>query len=262
MRLLPWLLLTLLASCGEGERTLSEPAPSAPPEVPTTLSAEAEGWVQTMLTSEDTDARIAAHNQLAGLGKAVVPRMIEILDADSGNEGSGAWAAEVLILLGPDAAPAAEALAQQLIETTECNATTSTALGAIGKPAVPHLIRALSSAHPQSRLWAADALGKLAEHAGAAVPKLVALLDDPDEDVRAAVVFALRDLGPAAHPRATQRLLEMLGSVEETSHADIVDALAAAVPTDAVVRKRLEALAVEDPDEFVRETATKALAGE
>ncbi len=259
MRLLPCLLLTLLASCGNSERTPSEAPPRQPPVVPTTLSAEAEGWVQTMLTAEDTDARIAAHNKLAALGKAVVPRMIQVLDADSGNEGTGAWAAEVLILLGPAAAPAAEALAQQLMETTECNATTSTALGAIGKPAVPHLMRALSSAHPESRKWAADALGKLAEHAGAAVPGVVKLLEDPDEDVRGAAVFALRDFGPQAHPAATPKLLEMLGSDDEVIRADVVDALAAAVTTDSTVRARLESLSKDDTDEFVRETAAKAL---
>ncbi len=244
-------LLLVLVGCGD--------APTRDPAV--ALSPEAEGWVETMLTSEDSDERIAAHKKLAALGAVVVPRMIAILDADAGNEGTGAWAAEVLILLGPAAEPAAAALAQQLMETTVCNATTATALAGIGKPAVPHLIRALSAKIPAARQWAADALGDVAEHAGAATPALVGLLDDSNEGVRSAVLYALRDLGPAAHPRATAPLLALLSSDDEVVRADVVAALAAAA-TDAEVRKRLEALAKDDPDDYVRESAREALQGD
>ncbi|MDF1699913.1 MAG: HEAT repeat domain-containing protein [Planctomycetota bacterium] len=247
-----WLAATLcFVACG--------PAPD--PVVKPVLPPEAEAWVETMLTAEDSDARIEAHRKLGALGQVVVPRMIEILDADTGDDGNGAWAAEVLILLGPEAAPAAPALTQQLMETTVCNATTSAALIAIGKPALPHLIRALSSSIPASRVWAADALGELAEHTEDVPPALVALLDDPEPEVRSAVLFALRDFGSKAHPRATNRLLTMVATQDESVRAQVVEALAAAT-TDAGVKARLEALAEMDPSEDVRYAAREALAGD
>ena len=264
MRFLSCLLLLTLPACG-ADKLNGGPASGSMAEIKREIkrNAEIESLVQTMLTLEDTDARVAAMNKLGALGTVVVPRMIQILDEDTGNDGNGAWAAEVLIMLGSDAAPAAEALAQQLIETTECNATTSTALAAIGKPAVPHLIHALSSKHPESRTWAADALGTLAEHADAAVPTLVKLLDDANDDVRSATIFALRDLGAKAHPAATTKLLALLSTLgpdDEVERSDVVDALAAAVATNPTVRTRLEALSKDDPDEYVRERAADALA--
>ncbi len=243
-------LLLTLAACGN----------TAPAPPPPGLSSEAEAWVQTMLTAEDSDARIAAHKKLAGLGKVVVPRMIEILEADTGNDGNGAWAAEVLILLGADAEPAAEALTQQLMETTECNATTSTALVGIGAPAVPFLVRALSAEIPAARSWAAQGLGDLAEHAASAVPAIVKLLDDANEDVQTSAVNTLASLEGKAHPLATDRLLKMLEDENDSVRWDVVHALEAAVSTIEAVRTRLTKLAKDDPDESVREAAAEALA--
>ncbi|MDJ0975288.1 MAG: HEAT repeat domain-containing protein [Planctomycetota bacterium] len=244
------ILLLVTFGCGESR------APSSRPS----LTPEAEALVQVMLTSEDLDARTAAHKELAALGPVVVPRMIEILEADQGNDGTGAWAAEVLISLGPEALPAAEALTQQLMETTECNATTSTALVGLGARGVPYLVRALSAEIPGARMWAVEGLADLAEHAEEAIPAILERLDDEDAGVRSSALTALSSFGAAAHPRATARLLALLSSDDDTTRWDAVLGLAAAVPTDAAVRDRLAKLAKDDPDELVREAAVEALA--
>lgn len=233
----------------------TEPAPLP------ALTDEQQQWIEAMVMSKDIDERTAALEKVASIGDAVVGHMIKILDEDTGDDGTGAWAAEVLIQLGPKAAPAAEALAQQLIETTECNATTSTALQAIGAPAIPHLIRALDGEIPASRQWAANALGNLTEHEAAAkaVPRLVELLADDDSDVRDAVLFALRDFGPAAHPAATAAIIKLLDDVDGDNRYSALDALAPMIRLDPKVRARIEAAAQDDPEKSLRSSAKDAL---
>jgi len=72
------------------------------------------------------------------------------------------------------------------------------ALGRIGRPAVPSLIRTLSNRDPQVRKQAALVLARIGPDAADAVPELKGLLDDPDEEVRKAAARALGQIGPAA----------------------------------------------------------------
>lgn len=225
------------------------------------LTDEQQQWIEAMVMSKDIDERTAALEKVASIGDAVVGHMIKILDEDTGDDGTGAWAAEVLIQLGPKAAPAAEALAQQLIETTECNATTSTALQAIGAPAIPHLIRALDGEIPASRQWAANAIGNLTEHEAAAkaIPRLIELLGDKEADVRTSVLFALRDFGMAAHPAATKPLFALLDDPSCEERYDVVEALAPVINKIPAVRARIEKAAQDDADEDIRDAAKDAL---
>jgi len=64
-------------------------------------------------------------------------------------------------------------------------------LVAIGRPAVPSLIKALESPDVAVRRHAVVTLGKLGPLAADAVPKLKRLADDPDQEVRALAASAL-----------------------------------------------------------------------
>jgi hypothetical protein len=87
--------------------------------------------------------------------------------------------------------------------------TAADALGRIGAPAVPELVRALHSADPQLRERAAAVLGRIGPDAAPAVPELIRLLEDPDREVRQTAARTLGQIGPraaAAVPALIERL--------------------------------------------------------
>ncbi len=71
------------------------------------------------------------------------------------------------------------------------------ALGRIGRPAIPALIRALQGKDPDLRFFAVWSLGEMQDEAGEAVPALIAALDAQSIE---AVESALGRIGPAAAP--------------------------------------------------------------
>lgn len=71
------------------------------------------------------------------------------------------------------------------------------ALEKMGAAAEPDLVRALDDKNFRVRLSACELLGKL--KSAAAVPKLIALLEDPEGSVQEAALRALLQVGPAAY---------------------------------------------------------------
>lgn len=74
----------------------------------------------------------------------------------------------------------------------------ATALGRIGRPAVPALIQTLGHRDPAVRRQAALVLARIGPDAYPAVRELTGLLGDPEEDVRKAAARALGQIGPDA----------------------------------------------------------------
>lgn len=74
----------------------------------------------------------------------------------------------------------------------------ATALGRIGRPAVPALIQTLGHRDPEVRRQAALVLARIGPDAYPAVRELTGLLGDPEEDVRKAAARALGQIGPDA----------------------------------------------------------------
>jgi HEAT repeat protein len=66
--------------------------------------------------------------------------------------------------------------------------------------ALPTLIATLDDADSLVRAWAAQAIGNIGPNAAAAVPALVALLATGDEAARNSACIALRGIGPVARP--------------------------------------------------------------
>jgi len=85
-------------------------------------------------------------------------------------------------------------------------------LSRIGKPAVPYLIDALKSKDKEIRGIALTALATIGPGSGAAVPRLIEMLEDPEFCKDAAVV--LGRMGPAAEPAVPILIKALNGSNE------------------------------------------------
>lgn len=136
--------------------------------------------------------------------------------------------------IGPEAAPAVPALIEalkheQVHRPARFAASTSVALGKIGKAAVPSLIEVLSDTRPHARLNAAAALGQIGPDARAAASALVSVLSEADGDLRLIVTLSLVSIG-ADDPRMAPALIEMAGSGEEHMRAAATEALARIAP--------------------------------
>lgn len=168
-------------------------------------------------------------------------------------------AARALGLVGKVAAPAAPDLIARLRadeEPVQCAA--AEALGRIGdESGVQPLAEAL--AHPTAtvRAAAARALGAYGENARPAVPALVPLLRDSDEDVRHAAGDALGRTGELPH-EATAALVEGLANPDTHVQVQTAEALAKIGETAAEAAPALAA-ALENGNELVRAKAAEAL---
>ena len=99
----------------------------------------------------------------------------------------------------------------------------------VGEPAVPALTELLRSGTPPERILAANTLWGMGARARAAVPDLVAALEDPDLALRAASAMALENMGPAAEA-AVPALAKALGDPEPGVRQAAVKALGAIGP--------------------------------
>ncbi len=105
-------------------------------------------------------------------------------------------AANALGALGPQAADAARPLADLLSDPYwDVRMAAAEALAAVGRPAVPALVRKLQGDDYWATTWAARALGRMGGRAPEAIPALVELLSDPSRDIRAAAMQALERIG-------------------------------------------------------------------
>lgn len=163
--------------------------------------------------------RIHARNEECfGAGSYVVDAVCQVLDATAPGTlaaavaRGGADRGALVTVLGWIGAPAIQTLVALLSEAA-LEETVMRALVAIGKDAVPALLRLLEHGEPGVRASAATALGLLDDRR--ALPALLTGLDDPDADVVAAAAGALAGLGDEsaidgligvyAHPHAAAR---------------------------------------------------------
>ena len=91
--------------------------------------------------------------------------------------------------------------------------TAADALGRIGAPAIPELIRALQDVDPERRRRAVRVLARIGPDAADAVPSLIEALQDPDPFVPKAAARALGQIGPDA-AAAVPALMELLHKEE------------------------------------------------
>ena len=91
--------------------------------------------------------------------------------------------------------------------------TVADALGRIGAPAIPELIRALQDVDPERRRKAVRILARIGPDAVDAVPSLMEALQDPGPLVPKAAARALGQIGPDA-AAAVPALMELLHQEE------------------------------------------------
>jgi HEAT repeat protein len=152
--------------------------------------------------------------------RSPLPVLVEFLRRGKGNGDLRFWAARKALAIDPRSPAAIDAL---LVLVRGGCGESFDLLEAVGADPVPALIALLGDATSENRSWAAGRLGEIGPQASAALPALYAALQDPEPEIRKAV-------------------LECLPEVEEREKA---------------VRSLKEALA--DPDEYVRSRAKDGL---
>ena len=242
----------------------------------------------------DLNVRRAVIQSLGKVGKADSRAVIPILTAALGDSEIVVVyeAALALSEFGLEARPAVPALIAALRRTNEHDEMSSfvEALGTIGKDSVPLLIEALKDDNKKIRLVAIEALGLIGPDAKQAMPFLIALLDDRDDEARKSGIAALAkfeeavpqlvlDLGsPDARrrggaaaalgkigPKAVPKLTESLRNTNPKIRAGIILAFMnmdpGSFPNGDARQRLLEALrdASNDSDEVVRYRAVLAL---
>jgi HEAT repeat protein len=147
------------------------------------------------------DRSTGAAMALAHIGSAAkdaVPELIlalrEALKGEA-EQGLGEAAAKALGSIGPSASNAVPILVQALRGPEMLDYHSAVALGRIGTPAVPALIKALGDPKVRVRESAAFALGEIGPSAKAAIPILEKIsLQDKDQVVRKSAVSALKKI--------------------------------------------------------------------
>jgi HEAT repeat protein len=167
----------------------------ADPDLPADLAAPA--MKSALQGIEDPAQRMDIVDALASLGARVVPSCIESLEQKSPLRDS---AIQLLIKLGPTAAPAVDALRKTLKDPqTELRREAMFALGAIGasaSAAVDEIAAQLADKDAEVRHAACYALGKIGPAAAAALPKLQAATEGDDAFMQIAAVWAAMKIAP------------------------------------------------------------------
>jgi HEAT repeat protein len=128
------------------------------------------------------------------------------------------------------------------------------ALGRLGEPAVPALIKVLKDDDASIRRYAALALARIGPQAALAVPALIERLDDSDLFVLQNTLFAFKQIGPAAEPA--------VGAIQSTLQQPAVSIRRSAVESlGAIGRAGMPSLleALRDDDRGVRVDASLQL---
>lgn len=182
--------------------------------------------VSKQLADADPGVIVAALHTLADMGDEAVPFLMEALKDPK----SRYWAEVALAEIGPDAAPAAAALAAAAEEgPTEDRLQALLALAAIGdraSAAAPVAIKALESDDAALHLPAAFALGRMKSAAGDESLKKVAAGDDPFLGGVAAWALArIHPDDPALVADAVARLRKGLANADPDARAACINGL-------------------------------------
>ena len=199
---------------------------------------------------------------LASLGPKVVPMCVRSLEEKGPLR---LYALQLLIKIGPDAAPAVPALTASLADPqSEVRRETLFALGAIGPAAAPatdKIAAQLTDDEQEVRHAACYALGKIGPGAQAALPDLRKAFDADDEFMQMAAVWASLKISPKdeeLQKLAVPHLIKGLKDVRVHVRLECAGLLGelgkAAAPAIAALQE-----AQQDENTDVRAAATKSL---
>jgi hypothetical protein len=218
-------------------------------------------WEEAMVNADETTVRHAL-DAIAQLGASAVPRLIAALEIEKHR----LEIIYVLAQIGPDAAPATEALANLATGTDEQTAhEASLALAAIGpgaKAAAPKLAARLAAGSDPNSAAVAYALGKIDPGLPAVQAALAKALKSDDAHVALAAAWALAQADRPAAQTASQAvpvLTAGLKSALPEARQSAAEALGRLGGLSKSAVPALEA-ALKDEEPGVREAAQAALA--
>jgi HEAT repeat protein len=177
--------------------------------------------------------------------KAVVPLLVAgLIDIDE--RGVRHAAAQAIVQLQPDpAVMLPEVLAAAEKATPETMIESVQALAGVGRDAVPGLAKMLQ--YEKIRPVVAHVLGRLGSKAGAAVPTMIALLPESNDEAQSELLLALGKMGEGAAP-AVPAIAATLEDKEEDVRYAAISALAQIGPAARDARRAIvKAMAQEDP---------------
>ncbi|TWT78096.1 HEAT repeat protein [Posidoniimonas polymericola] len=200
---------------------------------------------------------------LASLGPKALDRAIAALDKPQFTD----IAIEVLGRMGPDAEPAAEALAAKLEgASNEQRTRVQFALGAIGpgaESAAAQIAAGLASDDPAVRQSALFALRQTGGGADARDQVAAFMKSSSDDFEKLAAAWTLARLEPSGEQLATLAsvLKEGLGNSEPQARIETIDAIASLGPAALPLKAAVEKAAESDSNSDVREAAEGVAAG-
>lgn len=217
-------------------------------------------WEKALANADETTAHHAM-DALASLGPAAVPRLIDVLKHPKLRVQS----AHILGLIGPPAAPAAEALAKLVADGDSRVALEATlALAKIGpdaKAAVPALAAALQQKDNPNAHAICYALGQIGPSAVAAEPSLLEAMKSQDRSLAVLSAWALIQIHPPSQRIAARALPILIAGLEDSlpqSRQAAAEALGSLGP---LAKEAVAALqkASADSEPSVRQAAAEAL---
>lgn len=225
---------------------------NADPEIVRPIMLEA-------LEKADEETTVAMLDAMVTLGPQIVPQLVAALKHEKARH----FVCYVLGELGPDAAPATEALAGLLADANEkTQAEAAFALAEIGpdaSAAVPSLQKALESEGPV-RFAAAYALGRIGTKAIEAKPALLAQLKG-EESMALVSAWALARIHPECPTCQEKALPVLIGGLDDPDPKFRREAASGICCFGKAAEGAVEKLkkALNDADEDVREAAAAAL---
>ena len=198
------------------------------------------------------------HRRIWGLRSKLSPKLqktvLEKLGAPNAVSTREA-AARSLGIIGSEARAAVPFLARALQDPDhQLWWEASTAMGHIGRDAVPALIAATDDQNAIVRRAVVYALALVGTNAETAVPALIRRLEDPDQTVRAAADYSVRAITDPLVPR----LVKLTRDSSPAMRRQGLERLAVIRPSDGVVTN-IFIRALGDPVAEVRLAAVKAL---
>ncbi len=220
--------------------------------------------LRALLRDGDERVRLKAAQALVQLGPEGAPAAGEVFElAREADEGLRAAAAEALGCINP---PPKEALAALLAlldpPSPAVVVPVLRSLGTLGRVAalaVPRIVPFVRDEDEQIRTAAAEAISAIGQLDASVAPLLVEELANEDDTARARAAEALGVIGPAAANTAPALIKALLGDRNDRVRAEAALALGKLGPEPAVDSVPALARALADPDSVVAVHAARAL---